>query len=45
MFSLDKNERNLDYCFKSIALLILVHNHWVEVPFTGLLSGFLSFQQ
>ena len=30
-------EMNFSYCFGSVVFIILVHKHWVEVYFTGLL--------
>ena len=36
---------NFSCCFNSIVLLILVNKHLVEVSFSGLLPGLLSFQE
>ena len=36
---------NLSDYFNSDVLLILVHKHWIEVSFSGLLPGSVKFQE
>ena len=36
---------NFSYYFNSDVLLILVHKHWIEVSFSGLLPGLVKFQE